>query len=180
MNCKHNLTWTEFFGHQDSREELMMIKEQFRVLTEQFTARISESQHWSSKRFVVHSSPHAPGNKCCSIWHSFLILTRQISQLESVTWTRDKVSTTLHGKGWSCIIVLLNTLNTNVRNKNLLTFSVCNRHFPLLVLSLLTRCAEIIVEKILVWEESGVVQLSAFQNAVWQRSFLLTWDFLYW
>lgn len=44
MNCKHNLLWTEFFGHQDSREEVMMIKEQFRVLVEQFTAQISESQ----------------------------------------------------------------------------------------------------------------------------------------
>lgn len=63
MHFKHNLLWTEFFGHQDSREEVMMIKEQFRVLVEQFTAQISESQRRSRKRFVVLSSPHLPGNK---------------------------------------------------------------------------------------------------------------------
>lgn len=45
MHGKHNLLQTEDFGHQDSREEAMTIKEQFRVLIEQFTAQISESQH---------------------------------------------------------------------------------------------------------------------------------------
>lgn len=65
MHWKHNLLRTEVFGHQGSREEMIMLKEQFRVLIEQLTVQMSWSQHWSRKRFVAYGSSRPPRNKCC-------------------------------------------------------------------------------------------------------------------